>query len=320
MPPWQLFLLAVLIWGTTWHAILYQLAHVSPEVGVTLRFALAGAGLLLICVWRGERWRLTRGEHLRVAFQGIFMYSVAYLCVYHGERHVPSGLVAVGYSASPLVMGVASHLLWGTPLSRRLLLGGSMGMVGVALIFWPEIVAVMNASPVIEASPAAAPAAAPAAGQHSLSGNAALGLAFTLGAVALSAVGSLVASRNAVVGLPLWPALAWGMLWSSLVSAGFALAAGHSFALPASLSFWASLLYLSAFGSVIAFACYLVLQQRWGPGQASMVGVATPVLALVISTLWEGYRPGASAVLGVALAVGGNWLALRPVRPAAATT
>lgn len=324
MSPWQLFLTAVLVWGTTWHAILYQLPHVTPEVGVALRFGLAGAGLLLICIWRGERWQLTRAQHVRVAFQGIFMYSVSYLCVYHGERHVPSGLVAVGYSASPLVMGVASHLLWGTPLPRRLLVGGSMGLAGVVLIFWPEISAALNSDSLAlagAAGPAAAAPAAPAStASHGITGNAALGLAFTFGAVLLSAVGSLVASRNAVVKLPLWPTMAWGMLWSALVSVGVALVLGHSFALPASGSFWLSLLYLSVFGSVVAFACYLLLQQCWGPGQASMVGVATPVLALVVSTLLEGYKPTALAVAGVVLAVAGNWFALRRSgqKPAAA--
>jgi drug/metabolite transporter (DMT)-like permease len=313
MRPWQLFVTAVLVWGTTWHAIHYQLPHVTPEVGVALRFGLAGAGLLLICIWRGERWRLTRAEHLRVAFQGVFMYSVAYLCVYHGERHVPSGLVAVGYSASPLVMGVASHLLWRTPLTRRLLMGGTLGLAGVVLIFWPEIRAALSG----DYSRWMGDAANLPAGAHRITGQAALGLAFTVGAVLLSAVGSLVASRNASVGLSLWPTMAWGMLWSSLVSGAVALALGHTLVLPASLSFWLSLLYLSAFGSVVAFACYLLLQQRWGPGQASMVGVATPVLALTVSSVFEGYRPGLLALVGVGLAVAGNWLALRPSKPAA---
>jgi drug/metabolite transporter (DMT)-like permease len=307
MSPWQLFLIAVLVWGTTWHAILYQLPHVTPEVGVALRFGLAGAGLLLVCIWRGERWRLTAAEHRRVALQGIFMYSVSYLCVYHGEGHVPSGLVAVGYSVSPLLMGVASHLLWQTPLTRRLLVGGSLGLAGVVLIFWPEIHAALRGD-------TAAWMSAAAEKGHAISGRAGLGLVFTVAAVALSAVGSLVASRNATVGLPMWPTMAWGMLWSSLASALIALALGHRLVLPAAPSFWLSLLYLSVFGSVVAFACYLVLQQRWGPGQASMVGVATPVLALVISTLLEGYRPGPLALLGAALAVAGNALALRPAR------
>ncbi len=308
MPAWQLFLVAVLVWGTTWHAILYQLAYTSPEVGVMLRFGLAGLALLLFCAWRGERWRMTRGEHLRLGFQGVFMYSVSYFCVYHAERHVPSGLVAVGYSASPLVNGLASHWLWRTPLTARFIWGGACGLAGVVLIFWPELLTAFQAAPEAVAQ-AAPPPAHPA-----ITGQAGLGLAFTLGAVLLSSVGSLVASRNRSVGLPLWASLGWGMLYGALFSAGVVLALGQPVVLPVAPAFWLSLAYLALFGSVVAFACYLVLQQRWGPGQASMVGVATPVLALAVSALLEGYRPGWLAVAGVALAVFGNWLALRPAR------
>lgn len=138
MPAWLMFVVAVLVWGTTWHAILYQLQHASPEVGVAVRFTLAGVAILAVRALRGLPWRLPAGMHGPIAFQGIFMYSVSYLCVYHAERHVPSGLVAVGYSASPLVNGVASHLLWGTALTRRFLWGGALGLAGVALISGPR--------------------------------------------------------------------------------------------------------------------------------------------------------------------------------------
>lgn len=309
MPAWLLFALAVLIWGTTWHAILYQLQHATPEFGVALRFVLAGLAILAVRALRGLPWRLPPGWHGRIAFQGIFMYSVSYLCVYHAERHVPSGLVAVGYSASPLVMGVASHLLWGTPLTRRFLLGGTAGVAGVALIFWPEIAAVLGGS---GGSPAGA-------GHGPEGGHALLGAAFTVGAVLLSAVGSLAASRTGRDPSLLWPSMGWGMLYGGLCSAVAVVVGGQPVALPSAPSFWLSLLYLSACGSVVAFACYLVLQQRWGPGQASTVGVATPVLALAVSTALEGYRPGLAALCGTLLAIAGNALVLWPTAGAGAS-
>lgn len=289
MRTWQLFGLAVLIWGTTWHAIVYQLAEASPEFGVALRFLLAGLLTLAWAAWRGERWRVSPREHALLAFQGVFMYSVSYLCVYHAEKHVPSGLVAVGYSISPLVNGVMSHLLWRTPLTRRFVAGGLLGVAGVALIFWPEFGAL---------------------GSGALAVGVLQGLAFTLGAVLLSSVGSLASSRNKAVGLPFWPSLGWGMLYGAALSWAVVFALGQPVRLPTTPAWWGSLAYLAVAGSVIAFACYLALQQRLGPGQASMTGVATPVLALVVSGLFEGYRPDALAFVGVALAVAGNVLAL----------
>lgn len=295
LPSWQLFAIAVVIWGTTWHAILYQLAHTTPEVGVTLRFALAGALALAVAAWRGDRWRCSARQHALLALQGVFMYSLAYLAVYHAEKHVPSGLVAVGYSASPLVNGIGAWLLWRTPIDARFIAGGVMCIAGVTLIFWPEL------------------------GHVAAGDGTAWGALLTIAAVLLSSVGNLAASRNPAHGLPFWPALGWGMLYGAALSCAVVVADGQSFAWPPVASWWLSLAYLAVAGSVIAFACFLALQLRVGPGPASTIGVMTPVVALVLSTLLEGYRPVVLTGLGLALAVLGNVLILKPrLRPAAA--
>jgi drug/metabolite transporter (DMT)-like permease len=285
---WQLFVIAVAIWSTTWHAILYQLAHATPEAGVTLRFALAGVMALLVAAARGDRWRCTRREHALLALQGVFMYSLAYLAVYHAEKHVPSGLVAVGYSASPLVNGIGAWLLWRTAIGKRFVIGGGLCVLGVALIFWPEFARL-------------------AAGDATTRGA-----VFTVAAVLLSSVGSLAASRNAGHGLPFWAALGWGMVYGAALSCAVVLATGQRFTLPMAPSWWLSLAYLALAGSVIAFACYLELQRRIGPGPAAAVGVMTPVLALVVSALFEGLRPVLLTWLGAVLAVAGNLLILKP--------
>jgi drug/metabolite transporter (DMT)-like permease len=291
LPTWQLFVIAAAIWSTTWHAILYQLAHATPELGVALRFALAALVALAVALWRGDRLRCSAREHRWLALQGVFMYSLSYLAVYHAESHVPSGLVAVGYSASPLVNGIGAWLLWRTPIGPRFVAGGVLCVAGVTLIFWPEF--------------------ARAAAQ----GDAARGALFTVAAVLLSAVGSLAASRNTVRQLPFWPALGWGMVYGAALSSVVAWASGASFTWPAPPSWWLSLAYLSVAGSVIAFACFLVLQQRVGPGAASTLGVMTPVIALGVSALFEGFQPVPQTWFGAALAVAGNVLILRRARP-----
>jgi drug/metabolite transporter (DMT)-like permease len=288
LPSWLLYAIAVAIWSTTWYAIVHQVAHTTPEAGVTLRFALAGFIALSVAASRGDRWRCTRSEHALLAFQGMFMYGVAYLAVYHAERHVPSGLVAVGYSASPLLAGVGGWALWRTPIGPRFLLGGVLCVAGVALIFSPELARVG-------------------------SGDAtARGAGFTVAAVLLSTVGSLAASRNARHGMPFWAAIGWGMLYGAALSCVVVIASGQHFAWPAAAAWWWSLAYLALAGSVVAFACFLELQQRIGPGAASTIGVMTPVFALVVSALLEGFRPVLWTWLGAGLAVGGNLLILRP--------
>ncbi len=284
---WQLFAACVLIWGTTWYAITFQIGHTAPEVGVALRFALAGSVVLAWCVVRGMKLRFALREHALLALQGTFLYGVSYVCVYHAERHVVSGIVAVGYSGSPLVTGLGAHALFGQRVTGRFVSGGLLGLAGVALMFWTEF--------------------GKAAGSH----DAALGALFTVAAVLLSAIGSLAASRNRSHGLPFWPSLGFGMLYGAAVSALVALLQGQGFAVPAVASWWLSLFYLALAGSVLTFACFLTLQERIGPGPTGSVGVMVPLLALLVSVVFESFHPDALTLTGAALAVAGNVLMLR---------
>jgi drug/metabolite transporter (DMT)-like permease len=284
---WQLFSICVLTWGTTWYAITFQIGLTPPEVGVALRFALAGTVVLSFCAARGLRLRFTLREHALLAFQGAFLYGVSYICVYHAEKHIVSGLVAVGYSASPLLAGLGAHWLFGQRVTTRFLAGGVLGLAGVALMFWPEF--------------------GKAVGDR----NAGLGVVFTFGAVLLSSVGSLTASRNRRHGLPFWPALGFGMLYGAAVTVVVALLQGQSFALPPVASWWFALFYLALAGSVLTFACFLTLQERIGPGPTGAIGVMTPLLAVTVSVIFEAFRPDLLTVVGAAMAVGGNVLMLR---------
>lgn len=289
---WQLFAICVLVWGTTWYAITWQLGPTAPEVGVALRFVLAGVLVLAMAAAGGQRLRFGLGDHLHFVLQGALMYGVAYLCVYHAEKHIVSGLVAVGYSASPLVGALGARLLFGVPLTRRFLLGGLVGLAGVALIFWPEF------------------GKAGGDGRDTVAG-----VIYTVAAVLLSAAGALAASRNRQRGLPFWPALGWGMLYGGIACAIVAAVQGERFVLPATAVWWGSLLYLALLGSVLAFASYLTLQERIGVGPAGTIGVMVPLLALGVSMLFEGYRPGVVTALGALLAIAGNALMLTPGAP-----
>jgi drug/metabolite transporter (DMT)-like permease len=284
---WHLFAICVFIWSTTWYAITFQLGYVPAEVGVAWRFALAGAVVLALCMVRGDKLHLTLGGHASLAMQGAFMYGVSYICVYHAERHVFSGLVAVGYSASPLVTGLGARGLFGVRMTRRFVAGGLLGLFGVALMFWPEF------------------------GKASGGRDTDLGALFTVAAVLLSAVGSLVASRNRAHGLPFWPSLGFGMLYGAAVCMLIAILQGQSFAPPAVPSWWLSLFYLALAGSVLTFACFLTLQERIGPARTGTIGVMTPLLALVVSMAFEGFRADTLTFAGAGLAVTGNVLMLR---------
>jgi drug/metabolite transporter (DMT)-like permease len=283
----RLFALAVAIWSTTWYAITFQIAGAAPETCVAWRFALASALLAAFCRGTGRTLRFPARVHAGLALLGLFMFCLSYLAVYRAETLLVSGLVAVGYSASPLLNMAISRLALGTRGSPAVALGGLLGMAGISLVFWQEIA-------------------------HAEAGTAALaGAAFTAGAVLASSVGNVFATRLAERGLDVWQKMAWGMAYGAAGSAGAALAAGRGLAIPLTVPFLASLLYLAVLGSIAAFAAYLTLLGRVGAARAGYVGVMTPVVALAISGLAEGFAWGPLTWAGVGVVVAGNVVMLR---------
>lgn len=283
-----LFLTATLIWGSTWLGITFQLGVVPPEVSVAYRFALAAALLAAWCAWRGVPLRFSRRDHAFLAGTGATLFGFNYVTVYWAERFVPSGLVAVVFSTIVFMSPVGMRLAFGTPMSARTLVAATLGVAGVALLFLPELDAARHG------------------------GSAALGIAFALVSTAIATAGNLFAVRNHQAGLPTFPATAWGMAYGALAAALSAAVTGAAWTFDPRPAYVISLLYLAVFGSIAAFGAYLTLLKRVGAGPSSFVGVATPVVAMLLSTLFEGYRWTWVAVLGVALAIAGNVLALRP--------
>jgi drug/metabolite transporter (DMT)-like permease len=194
------------------------------------------------------------------------------------------------FSTIVFMAPVGMRLAFGTPLTLRTLFAALLGVSGVALLFLPELDAARHG------------------------GRAALGIGFGLLGTALATVGNVVAMRNHNAGLPTLPVTAWGMAYGALTAALVATITGVTWTFDPRPGYVISLLYLAAFGSVAAFGAYLTLLSRVGAGPASFVGVATPVIALLLSTLVEGYRWTPVAALGVVLAIIGNVMALRPGR------
>ena len=285
-----LFAMCVGIWGSTWIAITYQLGAVAPEASVFYRFLLAAGILLAFCRWKGLSLRYGWRQHLPLAAQGTLMFSLSYMFVYHAEALVVSGLVAVGFSASPLLNMLGVRLAFGTSMSRRVAVGASLGMAGIVLVFWPEF------------------------GTLSADAGVVRGALYTALAVLTSAAGSVIASRNGKRGVPVWQAMTLGMLYGAACSLIITVAAGQPLGFDWSASYVVSLLYLALFGSVVAFAGYLTLLERIGAARAAYIGVMVPIVALVISALFEGYAWRTETWLGIALSMAGNVIILRRVK------
>jgi drug/metabolite transporter (DMT)-like permease len=283
----QLFAVCVVIWSTTWIAITFQLGAVAPEMSVFYRFFLAALLLFGWCLARRLPLGFTARQHAWLALFGVASFGISYVFVYYAERHVVSGLVAVGYSASPLLGMLGMRLFFGAPMTRRVTAASLLGMAGVVLVFYPELALLESGS------------------------STATGVVFTVLAVLIASLGGMVAQRNQRDRLPLWQGMAWGMLYGSLSALAIGLALGEPLAFQATPLYVLSLLYLSVLGSIVAFAGFLTLLGRIGAARAGYVGVMVPILALFISAAFEGFRFHALTWAGIALSLAGNVLILR---------
>jgi drug/metabolite transporter (DMT)-like permease len=285
--PAALFLIASLIWGSTWLAIRYQLGVVAPEVSVAYRFTAAGLLFAAWCAATRRSLRFPARAHLFLALQGVLFFGFNYVSVYVAEQYVTSGLVAVLFATMVFMNPIGMWLVYRTPLSARMFAAATLGVAGVALLFLPEIAAARSG------------------------GDTARGIACAIGGTALAAGGNIAAVRNQKAGIPIFPGTAWGMLYGALAAALAAVAQGIAWTFDLRPAYLWSFAYLVLAGSIAAFAAYLTLLKKIGPGPSAFVTVATPVVALALSTVFEGYRWNGVAALGVALAVTGNVIALR---------
>jgi drug/metabolite transporter (DMT)-like permease len=283
--PNGLFLLCTLIWGSTWFVIRFQLGTVAPEVSVVYRFTLAATLLLGFCAIRRVKLRFSRREHLLIAAQGAFMFGGNYVLTYHSERFLASGLVAVVFSLIVFFNIIGLRLFFAQPAAVEMLLGAACGVFGLALLFWPEFGHIGADTP--------------------------KGLVIATLATLIAAIGNLIAAHNHRRGIPIQSSTGFAMLYGAMFVAIWALATGIPWSFLVTPAYLLSLAYLAVFGSILAFLSYLTLAGKIGVDRAGYVGVITPVVALGLSTLLEGYRWTLPAIVGAVLAMGGNVVILK---------
>lgn len=287
------YTMTVLIWGSTWLAIKYQLGVVDPALSVAYRFALAAAMLFAWCLLTRRRLRFNRSEQFFMALQGTFLFALNYLFFYLAELQLTSGLAAVVFSTIVIMNLLNSRLFLGTPVELKVLLGGGLGMLGLMLLFWPELL------------------------RFDAAGETLLALGYSFLATYLASLGNILSARNQKHGLPIMQTNAFGMAYGALLMLLIGLLFGQPLIIDPSTGYLASLVYLALFGSVIAFGCYLSLVGRIGPGRAAYTTLLFPLVALVLSMIWEDYQWSLPAVAGILLILCGNYLALTRNKPAA---
>jgi drug/metabolite transporter (DMT)-like permease len=285
-----LYVSTVLIWGSTWLAIAYQLGTVPALVSVAHRMALAALLTFFIILLTRGLPRLPLREHPRILLQGLCLFCCNYLFIYAATASLSSGLVAVVFSSMVILNALGGAAFFSEPLRLPVVFGGALGMLGMALLFLPELESLSWADDSVRA----------------------LGFCF-LGTLCASA-GNMVAAANLRRGLPVLTCNLWGMFYGAVVLYAAALLLGEPVIVDWRPSYLWSLLYLALFGTVFAFWAYISLLGRIGADRAAYTTLLFPIVALLLSSWFEGYRWSLWAVAGLALVLTGNWLAMRGVR------
>ncbi len=276
-----------LAWGTTWYAITLQFGSVDPVVSIVYRFGLAAALLYTWCAVRGETVWLSRQQHFAAIGVGFFTFAIDYAFTYWAEERVVSAVVAVIFGALAFVNLITFRLVLKERAPRAAWAAAALGATGVGVLSWSEIA------------------------QSQMNTRTLIGLAMVLAAVVAATFGNIFARRGEEAGAPLAASTAWSMTYGSLLLAIYAAATGRVWNFELSATYVLSLFYLAVVGSVVAFLLYFGLARRRGYTMASYVLALTPLLAMVMSTVFEGKRWSLLGLGGVALVLVGQWLLLR---------
>lgn len=282
------FVTVSLIWGSTWLVIKEQVAVMPAGWTVTFRFTLAAAGMFVLGRIRGEDMRLTPGRAGLAAMLGLLQFCGNFQFVYRAETFVTSGLVAVMYALLMVPNAVLARIFLGSRISGRFMAGSVVAGAGIALLMAQEY------------------GSAPPAGARDV----AIGVGFTLLGILCASSANILQATPAGRQQAVVPLIAWAMVFGALMDAALALTLYGAPSLAAPPPFWAGVVWLAGMGSVVTFPVYFSLIRSIGAGRAAYSNVVVPVVAMALSTLFEGFQWTALAIAGSVLALVGVLIAL----------
>ncbi|NMP31753.1 EamA family transporter [Thalassotalea sp. M1531] len=287
-----LYLLTVLIWGSTWIAINYQLGDVAHEASIAYRFGLAAAVLFIYCWLKKLPLTMNKQQHLSLILFGMALFGFNYFLLYQAQENINSALACIGFSTLLLFNIINARIWYKTPITSQVVLGGSLGLIGIVILFWPEVKSL------------------------SLTDATLYGLILCLIGTLSASMGNMISIRNQKAKMPVVQSNAWGMLYGTIFMIFMVIVQGKTFTFEWTTPYISSLLFLSIFGSVIAFGCYLSLMTKIGPHKTSYANILFPAVAVAISTVVEGFAWNNYTIFGFLAIMVGNFVVLAKPRAA----
>lgn len=281
-----LYAAIVFFWGASWYPLKLQVGIVAPHVSLTWRFMIAAAIMMVFVVLTKRQIRFSVVNHIRFVALGIFLFSSNFACFYYGALYIPSGLLSVVFSLASIINMALALIIYRQVPPMRVVVGAALGVVGIAALFWPEIATAEASSQTL------------------------FGLMLCIAGTLFFCIGNLFSVSVQRSGISVMSGNAWGMVYGACFSAFIAFASGAEFIIEPTASYILSLIWLAVTATVFAFWCYLTLLGRIGSARAGYATVMFPIVALLVSTVFESYQWSLLAGIGVALALAGNALVL----------
>tara|TARA_B110000027_G_scaffold102692_1_gene108694 strand:+ start:1324 stop:2208 length:885 start_codon:yes stop_codon:yes gene_type:complete len=281
-----LFIITLFCWSPTWYIIKFQLGYVDPLVSVFYRFLIASIIIFIYLILKNKDLKFSLNQHFWFLLFGVCLYSLNYVFFYLSNTYLISAFPAIVFSTVVIMNILGEGFYFKKKPSLKTLLGASIGMVGIIIIFNDEIF------------------------NFSLTNGTHIGLFLALFGTFCASTGNMVHQRNLNNNFPLIPTIAFAMLYGSLVTLLITQIKGTELLFEYSFSYIASLVYLSIAGSIFAFIFYLKLLEKVGAGRAGYVGVVMPVLALLISIAFEDLELQIDLMIGLPVLIIGAVLVI----------
>lgn len=283
-----LYIVTVLIWGSTWLAIEFQLGEVDVLASVAYRFMISAVIMWGYCLWANIPMSFSARNHFFIIVLAILNFSIHYAVIYSSQQYLSSAMTSIAFSTMLLMNIVNTRIFFGTKITVKTYIGAVLGILGVVALFWDDLSVTAEGS------------------------NSTWGLVLVITSAMLASLGNMASVRNSRAKMNVFAVNAWGMLYGSIILSLLVLLSDAQFGFSMQPSYIASLLYLAIFGTVIAFASYYALLNDMGPEKASYVIVLFPVVAVVLSSIFEAFTWTNNTFIGFALVLLGNAIILMP--------
>ena len=281
-----LFISTLICWSPTWYLIKFQFGVVDPLISIFYRFFIASIIVFIFLILSKKKMSFNLHQHLSFSLLGVTLFSLNYIFFYLANTYLISGIVTIAFSTILIMNILGERIYFKIKSSKETLFAAGFGIVGILIIFGNELL------------------------NFKLEDKTHIGIILSFIATFWASTGNLVHQKNSKDKIPFIQSIAYGMLYGSLFTLIIAKFRGAEIIFDNSISYILSFLYLSIIGSVVAFYLYLKLLENIGSARAGYIGVIMPIIALIISTIFEGLQWTNNLIYGLPVLIVGCVLIL----------